>query len=201
MYNITIVKPDSLNSVEKLSSINLSDDVIISQPEESSDLVSFNIDGKILIHPDKDINFTFAKQLTGYVPCLREQIVRMPIKLYIPYGYEPIFVKPVGVNWISDITVDYESYSGYILDDDYELVDKSVNIFSKSPNYIIYRRFVLKFIINTELMKSAIPTMTIGNSNTLCELHINKNLCNHFASGKIFYIQNNEVYYKLADTI
>lgn len=50
-------------------------------------------------------------------------------------------------------------------------------------------------------MKSAIPTMTIGNSNTLCELHINKNLCNHFASGKIFYIQNNEVYYKLADTI
>lgn len=201
MYNITVVKPNSLNSVEKLSSINLSDDVIIAQPEEYQDLVSFNIDGRISIHPNKEINFTFAKQLTGYVPCLREQIVRMPLKLYIPYGYEPTFTKPIGSNWITDITVDYESFSGYILDNDYELVDKTVNIFSKNPNYIIYRRLVFKFIINTELMKSSIPTMTVSNLDALCELHINKNISNHFGSGKIFYIQNNEVYYKLTDTI
>lgn len=201
MYNITVVKPESLNSVEKLSSINLADDVIISQPEELPDIVSFNIDGKILVRPDKDTNFSFARQLTGYIPCLREMIIRLPIKLYIPYGYEPTFLKPVGVNWISDISVDYESYSGYILDDDYELVDKNVNIFSKNPNYIIYRKLVFKIIVNTELMVKSIPTMTIFKSDPFCELHINKNLCNHFASGKIFYIQNNEVYYKLANTI
>lgn len=200
MYNIAIIKKDSIDSVEKLNSINLSDDVIISKPSDR-DTISFNINGRIEIHPEKEINFTFAKQISGFVPCLRQQIIRYPLKLYIPYGYEPIFTSPLGCNWMTSINTNYETYSGYILDKDFNLVDKTINFYSEQPNYIIYRKFIFTLQINTEIMKNELPTMTITPNDVLCELHIHKNLCNHFASGKLFYIQNDEVYYKLTDTI
>ena len=56
-------------------------------------------------------------------------------------------------------------------------------------------------IINTELLKKEQPSMTIMHNNPICELNIFKNISNNFASGKIFYIINNEIYYKLLDTL
>lgn len=200
MYNISKITNTSIESIDKISKIDLTQDVVISTPE-NLDIIDFNLDGRIFIKTDKDINFTFSKTISGYVPVLRQQIIKIPLKLYIPYGYTPYINFVRNTTWVNTLIPKYESYSGFIVDNDFVLNNKTITIESCNPNYIVYNNFSLNMIINTELLKKEQPSMTIMHNNPICELNIFKNISNNFASGKIFYIINNEIYYKLLDTL
>lgn len=195
MNNIIIITPDKINAVEEINSIDLSTDIIISVPE-NKDIINFNIDGNIELTPDVNTNFSFAEQLSGFVPVVRSQKVNIPAKLYLPIGYFPDFKAPANSDWLMYINAYYKSYVGFLYDEDFDIAKTQLNIFAKTPNYMIYKNISVNVIFNTEIMKKEIPGMLIKQKEKLCNLQIVKNYLNNFTSGNIFYIQNNEIYNK-----
>lgn len=198
MYDIHTIDEKNL-LVDNIEEINMETDVIISIPE-TLDIIKFNIDGSIGICPDTPINMSFAKQITGFIPSHREMKKKLPVKLYIPYGYFPKIEVLPNISYL-DIKTSYRSYSGFIYDKEFDVKNKHFNIYSKTPNYIVYTDIVLQLHINSDLCKKENPVMLFDTELPFCKLNIYKNFANNFGSGKIYYVKNNEVFFKLAETI
>ena len=198
MNNIVEITKDEINSVEQIDEINFNTDIVISLPEDKN-FITFDLDGSINILADREYNLTLAKQLTGFIPIIRKTVFTIPMKICIPNGYFISTLPAKNSEWIMSMCPKYNSFGGYIFDEELMIGNQSLNIISKSPNYMMYNRFNLSITFNSDLLKLEIPSMIIKDTDILCRLMICKNYLNNFASGNIYYIKNNEVYQKLVD--
>lgn len=201
MYDLTVITKNKINSLEEQVEIDLREDTIIAVPDDT-DIVSFKPDGRIEIHPERPVNCSFAKVMSGFIPVLRTVQVKIPMKLYIPFGYQPELKIPRNCIWMDRILTKSDSSIGEVFFKEYKVNFKPITIScSEHPDYVVHTNFSVTCIVNTELMQKENPGMLISKDDILCELSILKDLRNYFGNGKIYYIQNSEIYYKLMDNI
>ena len=188
-----MIKPiivDNENIVDKLTEINLSEDIVFVSPTDIN-ILRWNTDGRISILPDMDINVStinFEKYHD-----IRTTKRNVKLKMSFPVGLFPQFL---AANPFTTIVPKIDKLDGYTFKTPLHSDLRQLDILSTSPSYYVYNNILLKLIFDLRFIREECPTQVLTKNTPIVDILLTKTYCSKktVKHNNLYYIRDNYIY-------